>query len=250
VSIQVRDLHAGYVPDVSILNGVSLTVEDSSIVTIVGPNGSGKSTLLKTIMGYLPPSAGDVSVDGVSMRKVPVHERAIAHGLAYVPQLANVFGPLTVRENLELGGARLPRADRRRRIAELLELYPRLAERQRQRADSQSGGERQMLAIARALMTRPRCLLLDEPSAGLSPLMIEQLFEMLAELRARDGVTILLVEQNAVQSLAISDRGLVLVLGAVALEDRAQTLLDDRRVSALYLGGADGELDDAKEGEA
>jgi branched-chain amino acid transport system ATP-binding protein len=235
--IELRDIHAGYVADVPILKGISLRVEERSIVTLLGPNGSGKSTVLKTVMGYLEPSAGDVEIDGESMRGVPVHDRAIGHGIAYVPQLGNVFGPLTVRENLDLGGSRLPRAERKRRIDELLELYPVLGERLRQRADSQSGGERQMLAIARALMTRPRCLLLDEPSAGLSPLMLEQVFSMLAELREREGVTILVVEQNAVDSLSVSDRGVVLVLGEVALEGPARELLDDPRVSELYLGG-------------
>jgi branched-chain amino acid transport system ATP-binding protein len=236
--ISVRDIQAGYVADVPILKGVSLRVEEGSIVTLLGPNGSGKSTLLKTVMGYLEPSAGVVEIDGQSMRGVPVHERAIELGVAYVPQLDNVFGPLTVRENLDLGGIRLPRAERRERIEELLELYPILAERLRQRADSQSGGERQMLAIARALVTRPRCLLLDEPSAGLSPLKLEEVFSMLADLRRREGVTILIVEQNAVDSLSVSDRGVVLALGEIALEGPAQELLDDPRVSELYLGGA------------
>jgi branched-chain amino acid transport system ATP-binding protein len=237
VSILVRDLVAGYVPGVPILDGISLEVADRDIVTILGPNGSGKSTLLKAIMGFVPATSGEVLVDGTSMSGVPVHHRAVGHGVAYVPQSDNVFGPLTVRENLELGGARLPRRERRARADELLKTYPRLGERLRQRADSQSGGERQMLAIARALMTRPRCLLLDEPSAGLSPLMLEQLFAMLAEIRERDAVTVLVVEQNAVQSLAVSDRGLVLVLGRVALEGPASSLLEDPRVSELYLGG-------------
>jgi branched-chain amino acid transport system ATP-binding protein len=246
--IAVRDIWAGYAADVPILRGVSLRVEERSIVTLLGPNGSGKSTLLKTVMGYLEPSAGEVEIDGESMRGVPVHERSIEHSMAYVPQLENVFGPLTVRENLDLGGTRLPRAERKRRIEELLELYPTLGERLRQRADSQSGGERQMLAIARALMTRPRCLLLDEPSAGLSPLMLEQVFSMLAELREREGVTILVVEQNAVDSLSVSDRGVVLVLGEVVLERSAQELLDDPRVSELYLGGTP-EIEPAEAGE-
>jgi branched-chain amino acid transport system ATP-binding protein len=235
--IEVRDLRVGYVADVPILKGVSLDVGKGEIVTLLGPNGSGKSTLLKSIMGYLEPSAGEVAIDGDDMRGVPVHERAIGHGVAYVPQLENVFGPLTVRENLNLGGVRMSRAARRERVEELVELYPILGERLRQRADSQSGGERQMLAIARALMTRPRCLLLDEPSAGLSPLLLEQAFEMLAGLREREGVTILVAEQNAVDSLSVSNRGVVLVLGEVALTGPAEELLDDPRVSELYLGG-------------
>jgi len=235
--IEVRDLQAGYVADVPILKGVSLGVDKGEIVTLLGPNGSGKSTLLKSIMGYLEPSAGEVVIDGEAMRGVPVHERAIGHGVAYVPQLENVFGPLTVRENLNLGGVRMGRAARRERVEELVAFYPLLGERLRQRADSQSGGERQILAIARALMTRPRCLLLDEPSAGLSPILLEQAFEMLAGLREREGVTILVAEQNAVDSLSVSNRGVVLVLGEVALSGPAQELLDDPRVSELYLGG-------------
>jgi branched-chain amino acid transport system ATP-binding protein len=235
--IELRDVEAGYVPDVPILKGISLRVEEREIVTLLGPNGSGKSTVLKAVMGYLEPSAGEVTIDGEPTRGVPVHERAMTHGVAYVPQLDNVFGPLSVRENLELGGGRLPRRERRERTDELLELYPALGERLRQRADSQSGGERQMLAVARALMTRPRCLLLDEPSAGLSPLMLEQVFSMLAGLREREGVTILVVEQNAIHSLGVSDRGVVLVLGEIALEGPARELLDDPRVSELYLGG-------------
>lgn len=243
--IEVRDLQAGYVTDAPILKGVSVEVANREIVTLLGPNGSGKSTLLKSIMGYLQPTSGEVLIEGESMRGVPVHQRAIGHGIGYVPQLENVFGPLSVRENLDLGGASLARGARRKRIDELLELYPVLGERLRQRADSQSGGERQMLAIARALMTRPRCLLLDEPSAGLAPLMLERVFQMLAELRERENVTILAVEQNAADSLSVSDRGVVLVLGEVALTGPAQDLLDDPRVSELYLGGTP-ELDAAR----
>lgn len=237
MSIQIRDIEAGYVAGVPILKGVGVTVEDRSIVTVLGPNGSGKSTLLKSIMGFVPIWRGEVAVDGELVTRVPPHERTLAHSLGYVPQLDNVFGPLTVHENLEIGGARLSRSERRARTRELLRLYPRLEERSRARADSLSGGERQMLAIARALMTRPRHLLLDEPSAGLSPAAVEQLFGMLAEIREREDVTILVVEQNAAQSLAVSDRGLVMVTGEVALDGDAPTLLDDQRVSELYLGG-------------
>jgi branched-chain amino acid transport system ATP-binding protein len=238
MSIEIRDLVAGYVTGVPILDGITVTVEDRSIVTILGPNGSGKSTLLKSVMGFVSVWRGEVDVDGHGVDRVQPHQRAVAHGVGYVPQLENVFGPLSVRENLEIGGARLARTERRARADELLALYPSLAERARSRADSLSGGERQMLAIARALMTRPRHLLLDEPSAGLSPAMLGQLFATLADVRAREGVTILVVEQNAAQSLAISDRGLVLVMGQVALDGDAAALLDDPRVSDLYLGGA------------
>jgi branched-chain amino acid transport system ATP-binding protein len=238
MSIEISDVTAGYVPGVSILNGVSVDVEDGQILTILGPNGSGKSTLLKSAMGFVAVWEGAVHVDGKDVTRVPAHQRAVGHGVGFVPQLANVFGPLTIRENLEIGGARLSRGERRSRAAELLELYPRLGERAKSRADSLSGGERQMLAISRALMTRPRYLLLDEPSAGLSPAMLEQLFATLVDIREREGVTILVVEQNAAQSLAVSDHGLVLVLGDVALAGPASGLLADPRVSELYLGGA------------
>jgi branched-chain amino acid transport system ATP-binding protein len=236
MTIELRGVAAGYVRDVPILNGITFSVADASIVTILGPNGSGKSTLLKTVMGYLRPSAGAVLIDGDDLGHTPVHQRAVRHGVAYVPQLDNVFGPMSVRENLELGGARLSRAERAKRSEELLTRYSQLRSRIRQRADTQSGGERQVLAVARALMTRPRYLLLDEPSAGLSPLMLTQLFEMLQQLREEEQVTILIVEQNAVQSLAISDRGVVLAFGRVALEDDAPSLLADQRVAELYLG--------------
>jgi branched-chain amino acid transport system ATP-binding protein len=236
--IELRTVYAGYVADVPILNGVSFTVEDREIVTIVGPNGSGKSTVLRALMGYMRLFSGQVLLDGESVTRAAVHERVLAHGIAYVPQRNNVFGPLTVRENLEMGGVRLSHRQRQRRIAELLDLYPVLGERMHQRADSQSGGERQMLAVARALMTRPRCLLLDEPSAGLAPLMSAQLFEMLVDLRTRESVTVLVIEQNAAQSLAVSDRGVLLVLGRVALEGPTESLLEDSRLSELYFGGA------------
>lgn len=238
MSIEVRGVAAGYVRDAPVLDGVTLDVPDGSIVTLLGPNGSGKSTLLKTIMGYVRMTRGSIFIDGASVDRTAVHRRVLLHSVAYVPQLDNTFGPLTVRENLELGGAQLARRERARRIAELFESYPLLRERSRQRADSQSGGERQLLAVARALMTRPRYLLLDEPSAGLSPSRAHGLFQLLRQLRDEGRVTILIVEQNAAQSLEISDRGYVLVLGQVALQGDALALLEDERVAELYLGGS------------
>lgn len=237
MTIEVVDVEAGYVRDVPIVQGVTLRLDDGEILTVLGPNGSGKSTLLKAVIGAVPLSAGDVRVDGRSVAGVPIHRRATKHGLAYVPQLDNVFGPLTVHENLDLGGVQLPHAERRRRIDELAAMYPVIKERLSQRADSLSGGERQILTIARALMTRPRYLLLDEPSAGLSPLMAEQLFSMLSDVRRQQDVTILLVEQNAVLSLEISDQGLVLVAGRVVLKAPARDMLADDRLSEVYLGG-------------
>ncbi len=238
MSIEIEQVCAGYTPDALVIDGVSLSVPDHSIVTILGPNGSGKSTLLKSAMGMVKCRAGRVLVDGKDVTGVPVHERAVRHGVAYVPQLHNVFGPLSIRENLELGGTRMPRRERRARIEQLLGHYPSLGSRPHAKADALSGGERQMLALARALMTRPRYLLLDEPSAGLSPLMLTTLFEDLVKVREREQATILIVEQNAAQSLAISDRGLVLAMGRVAIEAVAQQLLDDPQVSELYLGGS------------
>jgi branched-chain amino acid transport system ATP-binding protein len=250
MSIQLDSICAGYVPDVLVIEGVSLDVPDQRIVTILGPNGSGKSTLLKAAMGFVPCRSGRVVVDGEDVSRVPVHQRAMRHGVAFVPQLNNVFGPLTVRENLELGGARLSRADRRVRTKQLLDHYPELAARASAKGDSLSGGERQMLALARALMTRPRYLLLDEPSAGLSPLMLSNMFAALVKVRDREQVTVLVVEQNAAQSLAVSERGLVLAMGKVAIEARAQELLDDPQVSELYLGGVKAKVatGDRKEG--
>lgn len=243
MGLSAHDLTAGYVPDVNILDHVEISVGDAGITTIIGPNGSGKSTLLKCLMGFVPARSGRVEVDGVDCTTVPVHRRVRSHGLAFVPQLDNVFGPLTIRDNLRAGGQHLRRAERDSRVDELLELYPALGRRPGARADSLSGGERQLLAVCRALMPRPRTLLLDEPSAGLAPARVTELFDAIAAIRDRDGVTVLLVEQNATQSLAISDAGIVLVQGRVALADSAARLLADPRVSELYLGGLPADLD-------
>jgi branched-chain amino acid transport system ATP-binding protein len=237
MSILVTDVEAGYVSGVNILDGISIKVADKEVVSIIGPNGSGKSTLLKTVMGLLVQRTGQVIVDGEDTRGVPVHRRARHMGLAYVPQSNNVFGPLTIRENLELGGQHLSRAPRRTRADEMLELYPNLSRKPTARADSLSGGERQMLALARALMTRPRHLLLDEPSAGLSPRLTSELFDDITRVRDREKVTVLLVEQNAMQSLRVSDRCYVLVQGKTVRSGSAQDILNDPQISELYLGG-------------
>lgn len=234
--IELKNVDAGYVKDVPVIRNVSLAVEPESITTVIGPNGSGKSTLLKSIMGLATQFAGGIALDGEEIASLPVHERVMKHSVAFVPQLANVFGPLTIAENLEVGGARLSRQARRARIEELFESYPDLASRRRVRAESLSGGQRQLLALARALMTSPKTLLLDEPSAGLSPLMMDELFDAIARIRDHDQVTVLLVEQNAVQSLEISDVGVVLVAGEIALQGPAKQILNDPRVGELYLG--------------
>lgn len=236
MTIELKNVDAGYINDVPVIRNVSLAVEPESITTVIGPNGSGKSTLLKSIMGLATRSAGTMTLDGDDVANLPVHQRVMRHSVAFVPQLANVFGPLTITENLEVGGARLGRQARRLRIEELFGLYPDLASRRRVRAESLSGGQRQLLALARALMTSPRTLLLDEPSAGLSPLMMDQLFDSIGQIRDEHHVTVLLVEQNAVQSLEVSDFGVVLVAGEIALQGAAKDILGDRRVGELYLG--------------
>ena len=238
MTLSVHEVRAGYVPDADILNGLSVTVRPGEIVTILGPNGSGKSTLLKTVVGQLRPRAGRVVVDGRDLAGMPTHQRVRRCGVAYVPQLDNIFGPLTVRENLELGGQFIAAGARRARLEELLDHYPNLARKAGARADSLSGGERQMLALARALMPGPRHLLLDEPSAGLSPLMMDELFAHIRRIRDREGVSVLMVEQNAAESLEISDRAYVLVMGQVHMEGTADAILNDETVSHLYLGAA------------
>lgn len=235
--LKVEQLEGGY-GEVRVLRGLSLQVDKGEIVTVLGPNGSGKSTLMKAIVGFVKIDAGAILLDGDELRRVPTAERVTKHGIGYVPQRDNVFASLSVAENIALGGAMLPRRDRRRRVDLMLDLYPQLKERFRSRASSLSGGERQMLAMARALMPSPRLLLLDEPSAGLSPLMTSRLFDAVAETRNRTGAAFLIVEQNAHDSLRVSDRGYVLSFGQVAKEDRAQDLLSAPDVAALYLGTA------------
>jgi ABC-type branched-subunit amino acid transport system ATPase component len=233
VVLRTEDLRAGYLPDVDILNGVSVTVREGEIVTIVGPNGAGKSTLIKTIFGLLKPRQGDVVFrgDNISGRKPHDITRL---GMSYVPQLDNVFKSLTVEENLEMGS--LDRSTTEQQIDRMYELFPRLGERRTQAAGTMSGGERQMVAMARALMPDPQVLLLDEPSAGLAPAFVDAIFEKTEEVN-RAGVTIVMVEQNARRALAMSDRGYVLDLGADRFEGPGRELLADPKVAELYLGG-------------
>lgn len=238
MTIDLKQVDAGYVKGVPVIRGISVAVRPESITTVIGPNGSGKSTLLKAIMGLATRFSGQITLDGEDVADLPVHERVMSHRVAFVPQLANVFGPLTILENLEVGGARLRRQARRARIEELLESYPDLASRRKVRAESLSGGQRQLLALARALMTNPKTLLLDEPSAGLSPLMMDGLFDAISRARDDHNVTVLLVEQNAVQSLQVSDFAVVLVAGEVALQGTAEDIFNDEKIGELYLGSA------------
>ena len=237
LALDIQAVTAGYVPEVDILRGISVQVREREIVTVLGPNGAGKSTLIKAIAGLVPVRSGSIRFFGDELLDVPAH-RLAAHGLAYVPQTGNVFVRLSVQENLEIGAAGAGR-DRRRTLQEdfdrVYELFPRLEERRRQAAGTLSGGERQMVAVARALMSQPRVLMLDEPSAGLSQRFVGLLFARIREVRAL-GVTILIVEQNARTALAISDRGYVLAEGSERIEGAAESLLGNPEVGALYLG--------------
>jgi branched-chain amino acid transport system ATP-binding protein len=231
--LEVDGIHAHY-GAIEALRGVSLTVDEGEVVTLIGSNGAGKSTTLRSISGLTPPSAGEVRFDDDEITREPASE-IVDRGIALAPEGRHVFPRMTVRENLDLG------AHRRRgpEIAEDLErvysLFPRLEERQRQKAGMMSGGEQQMLAIGRALMARPRLLMLDEPSMGLAPILVERIYETIGEIN-RTGVAILLVEQNANFALDISRRGYVLETGRVALANDSHSLRDDPEVQRAYLG--------------
>jgi ABC-type branched-subunit amino acid transport system ATPase component len=232
--LEVKDVYSGY-GDTEVLHGVSIYLNEGEIVTIIGPNGAGKSTLLKTIMGYLRPTRGRILFRDEDVTVLRPDEK-VRKGIGYVPQLENVFPSLTVEENLEMGGyiedkRRLPE-----RIEGAYELFPVLKERRGQRVRTMSGGQRQMLAMARALMTEPSLLLLDEPSAGLSPKVSAAVFEMIKEIHRREK-TIIIVEQDAYQSLGISNRGYVLAMGQKEYEDEAHKILDSRKIREAYLGG-------------
>lgn len=235
--ISVRNVVAGYSRDVDILRGISLTAGELEIVTILGPNGCGKSTLLKAIAGFLLPREGSIEVMGIDVGQVPVFRKIREHRIGFVPQTDNVFGTLSVRENLALGGQLLPERDREARLEQLYDTYPVLRRKSSARASSLSGGERQILSLARALMPRPRFLLLDEPSAGLSPRMLSEVFDAIVQLRDAERVGVLMVEQNAVEALRISSRAYVLSMGQVALEGDAAVLLASDEMRRLYLGG-------------
>ena len=231
--LEASDLVAGY-GETEILHGVSITVSEGEVITIIGPNGCGKSTLMKAIVGLLRIRTGSVTFRGADISALPP-EQIVRTGLCYVPQTSNVFPSLTIRENLEMG-AFVRRDDYRGRVDEMFRLFPDLALRPAQKAGSLSGGQRQMLAIARALMLDPALVLLDEPSAGLSPAMTGLVFERIREIN-RTGVAVVLVEQNAREALGMSDRGYILVSGENRLEDTGRDLLDNPDVASLYLGG-------------
>lgn len=232
--LKVEEVHGGY-GKADILNGCSLSVEKDEIAVIIGPNGAGKSTLMKAVFGLVHLRKGGVFFDDGDITNLAT-QKVVAHGLAYVPQESNVFPNMTVEENLEMG-AFLRDDDYQHQIDRTYELFPRLAERRSQHAGTMSGGERQMLAMGRAMMMEPRLLLLDEPTAGLSPKFIDQTFEMVKHINKELGIGILMVEQNAKQALAIADKGYVLVMGQNRYEDSGQALLDNAEVAQMFLGG-------------
>jgi len=234
ILLSVDNVFSGY-GDTDVLQGVSIRIAMDEIVTIIGPNGAGKSTLLKTIMGYLMPRLGDVFFKSENMsRHGP--EKKVRKGIGYVPQLENVFSSLTVEENLQMGGYTVEKKLLEKRFEEVYTLFPAIKGKRHQRVEIMSGGQRQMVAMAQALVTKPELLLLDEPSAGLAPIVSATVFENIKEIR-RSGAAILIVEQDAYQSLGISDRGYVLALGQNAFEDKAENILNNQQIKETFLGG-------------
>jgi branched-chain amino acid transport system ATP-binding protein len=232
--LEVSDIRARY-GAIEALKGVSLTVEEGEVVTLIGSNGAGKSTTLRSISGLTPASAGSVTFDGEDITRVPAHE-IVVRGIALSPEGRHCFSRMTVRENLELGAHRRAKGPEiGQDLDRVFELFPRLQERERQKAGTMSGGEQQMLAIGRALMARPKLLMLDEPSMGIAPILVARIYETIAEIN-KSGVAILLVEQNANYALDISTRGYVLETGRVVLLGESAKLRDDPEVQRAYLG--------------
>ena len=231
--IECNGIAAGYVKGLNILQGIDMIINEKEIVSIIGPNGAGKSTLLKEIMGIINISGGRFFIDGVEKTNTPTHQ-IVKEGVGYVPQVENVFPSLTIEENLEIGSWSIDTSIKQS-ISKIFDDFPMLKERRKNKAGNLSGGQRQILALARALTTSPKILLLDEPSAGLSPVAIKEVFEIVKEINSK-GVAILLVEQNAKRALNFSDRGYVLDQGRNAYQGKGQELLNDPRVVDLYLG--------------
>jgi branched-chain amino acid transport system ATP-binding protein len=232
--LEVRGLAAGY-GKAQVLHGISLTVGVDEIVTILGPNGAGKTTLVNSIAGVHPVMAGSVVLDGVDLAAIPPHQVS-GHGVALVPEGRRIFPKMSVAENLDLGAyGKTARPERDSNLAWVHEIFPRLADRSGQEAGTLSGGEQQMLAIGRALMSRPRLLLMDEPSLGLAPIIVQGIFAVLREVNSA-GVSILLVEQNAAGALDLASRGYVLEEGRIVGEDTSLALRSDERLRKAYLG--------------
>jgi branched-chain amino acid transport system ATP-binding protein len=233
--LEVNDVHA-YYGNIHALKGISLTVEEGEIVTLIGANGAGKSTTLNTICGLLHPQSGTIRLEGQDIHGLPPHH-VVGRGVSQAPEGRRIFGRLTVQENLEMGAFLRDDAEGiRRDTRRVFDLFPRLEERRRQLGGTLSGGEQQMLAIGRALMAHPRVLLLDEPSMGLAPLLVEDIFRVIRQLN-EEGTTILLVEQNALMALSVASRGYVLETGQVVLAGTADELRENPQVQEAYLGG-------------
>src|SRR5215470_2355875 len=233
--IEFEKVVAGYSPSLTILNETTLDARQAEVTLLIGPNGAGKSTVLKTLFGILVPRSGEVRFEGKRVNGKSQRE-LLADGIAFVPQGRNLFGSLSVRHNLELGGITLPRGQLSARIDEVLARFPRIKERIDNQASTMSGGEQKQLEIGRALLLRPRVLLIDEPSIGLSPKLVQEVMTLLRAL-ADAGTTVLMVEQNVRSALAVADRALVLEMGRLALDRPASELLDDPNLNRLFLGG-------------
>ena len=236
--LELKNVHS-YYGNIHALKGISLTVEKGEIVTLIGSNGAGKSTTLRTISGILQPRQGEIWLEGQRIDHIPAH-KVVERGVLQSPEGRRIFPRLSVRDNLEMGAfTRSDKAGIAEDVERVFELFPRLRERTAQKGGTLSGGEQQMLAIARALMGRPRVLLLDEPSMGLAPVLVEQIFSIIKDINAQ-GTTILLVEQNANMALSVADRGYVLETGQLTVEGSPKDLLDNEEVRAAYLGGHHG----------
>ena len=231
--LKIDNIHV-YYGAIHAIKGISFEVAEHEIVTLIGSNGAGKSTTLNTIAGLLKPRSGSVTFDGKSLSSMPT-SKVVSQGIALCPEGRRIFQQMTVRENLEMGGFTRPDKEIEGSIDEMFQRFPRLKEREKQIAGTLSGGEQQMLAMARALMSRPRLLMLDEPSMGLAPILVEQIFEIIKELH-QSGTTILLVEQNAQMALSVADRAYVLETGKLTMEGTADELLHSDAVRKAYLG--------------
>ena len=232
--LEIKDLFVSY-GMMEVLHGISLKVEDKELVSVIGPNGAGKSTLIKTVMGLVKPTSGQILYNGQDITNLPAHKRA-GLGIGYVPEGRRVFAKLTVEENLRMGAYELKD---KKKIAEnmdrVYEIFPRLGERKNQLASTMSGGEQQMLAVGRAMMARPKLLMMDEPSLGLAPLVVRDIFSIIRDLKS-EGITILLIEQNANAALRCADQAYVLETGRITMSGTGEALLADQRVRDAYLG--------------
>ncbi|MBQ1351536.1 MAG: ABC transporter ATP-binding protein [Oscillospiraceae bacterium] len=235
--LKVEDINV-YYGSIHAIKGISFYVNEGEIVTLIGANGAGKTTTLQTVSGLLRSKTGSISLQGEDISNVPAHKR-VARGLAQVPEGRRIFLQMSVQENLEMGAFTQSNSGIAKDLERVFEYFPRLKERRRQIAGTLSGGEQQMLAMGRALMSHPRLLMLDEPSMGLAPILVEQIFEIIQTLH-KAGTTILLVEQNAQAALSIADRGYVLETGKIILADNASALLKNDAVQKAYLGGGGG----------